>query len=279
MKKILLATTMLAASAGYAAADIAFSGSAEMGIANYGGTVSTYSAATLDIAFSGTTDGGLTFGATTSISSGWANDGLDDWFSLGDGMMGAPEVYISGSFGRLAIKDDGYGFFHNDDDAVDLADVDYSGTFGAVSVGLRLDAEDNSLNGAGNSASVKLGYSANNLTIGLNADVGGTTEWDASVSYAMGQVTVGLSADHDNVTTLNLDYDNGAGMTAGIEIDSNDDWTLSGGYAANGMAINGEINSDDEWEVTGSYDLGGGLSIEGGVDNDEDMFVGAAMTF
>lgn len=281
MKKILLATTMLVGTAGFAAAEVSFSGSAEMGVGNSvdaGADFVSYSGATLDVTFSGTSDNGLEFGATTSITAGTTHDGLDDGIAAGDGMMGAPEVYISGSFGRLAMNHDGYGFYHNDDSDLDMADVEYTGTFGAVSVGVRADVEDN-LNAAGNTASVNLGYSANNITVGLNADVGGTTEWDASVSYAMGQITVGVSTNHDEVHTLNVDYDNGAGITAGLEIDTDDAWTVTGGYSANGMSVNAEVASDDTWELTGSYDLGGGLSVEAGVDNDEDMFVGAAMTF
>lgn len=276
MKKLLLATTVLAASAGYASAEITWAGSAEMGISDNGtegigaGTGWTsYSGAALDITMSGSSDSGLTFGATFSLGAGTHFDGLDDGIGSDDGTLGAPEVYVSGSFGRIAMNKDGYNHYHNDDDDDD-ADVEYTGTFGALSVGVRADIEEGD-------TSANLGYTAGSLTLGANMD--DTGEWDASISYAMGQVTLGASVNDANETTVTVDYDNGAGMTAGIEIDSNDAWTLSGGYSANALSVNAEINSDDEWEVTGSYDLGGGLSIEGGVDNDNDMFVGAAMTF
>lgn len=270
MKKILLATTVLAASAGYAAAEVSFAGSGEMGIADFGGAGwASYSGATLDVTMSGTSDSGLTFGATASVSVGSSFDGLDDGIAAADGVASLGEVYVEGSFGRLSMDVDGYNHYHNDADADD-ADIQYTGTFGAMSVGLRADVEEGD-------TSVNLGYTAGSLTLGANMD--DTGEWDASASYAMGQITVGVTTDSASASSVSVDYDNGAGMTAGVEIDSDNAWTLSGGYSANGMSVNAEIASDDSWEVTGSYDLGGGLTIEGGADNDNDMFIGAAMTF
>lgn len=269
MKKILLATTVLAASAGYAAAEVSFAGSGEMGIADYAGAGwASYAGATLDVTMSGTSDSGLTFGATASVSVGHSFDGLDDGIVAAEGVASLGEVYVEGSFGRIAMARDGYTEFHADTNSI--FDIDYSGTFGAVSVGLRADVE-------GGATSAKVGYTAGSLTLGANMD--DTGDWDASASYAMGQITVGVTTDSASASSVSVDYDNGAGMTAGVEIDSDNAWTLSGGYSANGMSVNAEIASDNSWEVTGSYDLGGGLTIEGGADNDNDMFIGAAMTF
>ena len=76
MKKVLLATTALVATAGFAMADVSLSGSGEMGIAvgpdmsadddhgNNDGEMHVYSGVTLAVTFSGTTDNGLEFGAS-----------------------------------------------------------------------------------------------------------------------------------------------------------------------------------------------------------------------
>jgi outer membrane protein OmpU len=103
MKKILLATTMLAGTVGFAAAEVTLSGSAEMGIVggdNYG-TTQFWQDVGVTFSMSGETDGGLTFG--TSID-------LDE----GDGKFGADHsgtsVYISGAFGKLTLGDTDGGF-------------------------------------------------------------------------------------------------------------------------------------------------------------------------
>ena len=94
MKKILLATTLLAVSTGVAMADahIAWSGSAAAGIASSGpdgqaaadlnvrddDKFHVYANASVDLTLSGATDGGLTFGAgfgaTTGVTYALADD-------------------------------------------------------------------------------------------------------------------------------------------------------------------------------------------------------------
>ena len=65
MKKILLATTLLAASTGYAAAEVTLSGDARMGvISGFGEDVAFTSRARVKFTLSGETDGGLAFGAS-----------------------------------------------------------------------------------------------------------------------------------------------------------------------------------------------------------------------
>ena len=74
MKKILLATTVLAATTGFAAAEVTLSGDARMGIISNFGDATTFSLDESDLAFtsrarvkftlSGSTDGGLEFGAS-----------------------------------------------------------------------------------------------------------------------------------------------------------------------------------------------------------------------
>lgn len=68
MKKVLFATTALVASAGFAAAEVKLSGSAEMGIAG-GDGMETQFWSDIDVKFSltGETDNGLSFGATIDL--------------------------------------------------------------------------------------------------------------------------------------------------------------------------------------------------------------------
>ncbi|PTW50597.1 porin [Rhodovulum kholense] len=112
MKKVLFATTALVASAGFAAADITFSGSAEMGIVGGGKDapgVSTYVGNTRDssvefnndftltVVGSGQTDSGLSFGISVDFSTD-AEPNANGNVSLDN-----EAVFISGDFGTLTL--------------------------------------------------------------------------------------------------------------------------------------------------------------------------------
>ena len=117
MKKVLLASTALVATAGFAAAEVSLSARAEMGI--FGGSTDNTTGPTrggasidesqtrfftdIDVTFSlsGETDGGLSFGAAVDLDEGGAgaaavanND--DD---------GGIAIFLSGDFGTLTMGD------------------------------------------------------------------------------------------------------------------------------------------------------------------------------
>lgn len=285
MKKILLATTMLVGTASWAAADISFSGSAHAGVASdAGGDFDVYSSAGLDVTMSGASDNGLEFGATFGASVGHSYAFADDdGFADEDGTFGDPEVYISGSFGRVAFNHNGYGFFHNDDSDMDQADVDYSGTFGGFSVGLRADVQDVNdvvidVTENPNDLSATLGYTM--AGVGLTANVDGTDsmEWDVGATYTMGAFTGGVTYNHDSVAEITGTYE-ANGMMATASFDTDSAWSVGGSYTMNGMSLAASTDDASAWEVTAGYDLGGGLSLEAGYNYTNDAFVGAAMSF
>jgi outer membrane protein OmpU len=115
MKKILIATTALVATAGIASAEVAVSGAAKMGLQyNSEGATKTQvlSSATLVVDMSGETDGGLTFGANMNIiiadNGSVANDDTT--------------VYISGAFGKLSM-----GAVAEADEVAGLGDIGWDG--------------------------------------------------------------------------------------------------------------------------------------------------------
>lgn len=285
MKKILLATTMLVGTAGFAAAEVSFSGSAHAGIASdAGGDFDVYSSAGLDVTFSGASDNGLEFGATFGASVGHSYAFADDdGFGDEDGTLGSPEVFISGSFGRVAFNHNGYGFFHNDDSDADQADVDYSGTFGGLSVGLRADVQDVNDVVVGvtentNDLSATLGYTIAGIAVTANVDGTDDIAWDVGASYTMGAFTAGVTYNVDSVAELTGTYEaNGIMATASYNTDS--EWSVGGSYTMNGMSFAASTDDGSAWEVTAGYDLGGGLSLEAGYNYTNDAFIGAAMTF
>lgn len=106
MKNILLATTALVLSAGVAAAEVAVSGDARMGIksAYDAGTDSTEnnfsSRARVKFTLSGETDGGLGFGASFR-----ADQAGDSASSNGAAYGTEGSVYVSGAFGKVEMGD------------------------------------------------------------------------------------------------------------------------------------------------------------------------------
>lgn len=270
MKKILLATTVLAASAGAAAADITWGASGAGGIASQaGGDFETYSSVNLAVTASGTSDSGLTFGATFDMTAGRSYTlGDGDDFADEGGSFGMPTVFIEGSFGKLAISDDNYDFY---DDTNAGGDVEWTATFGAASVGVIADVDNNE-------ASAKVGYTAGNLALSANMDT--YDLWNVEATYTMGAIAVTAATDESENSSVKVAYTAGA-ISASAQYNTSDESVdVTAGYTANGLAVNAEFNTVSEnWTVTGSYDLGGGLVVEAGTNYTEDMMIGAKMSF
>jgi outer membrane protein OmpU len=275
MKKILLATTILGMTAGFAAAEVKFSGSASAGFAADGDVaddsvdtdIHAYSTAKLSVEFVGETDGGLTFGSTFNIEAGRSYDFDEgDGFTNESGKASTPEVYVSGAFGKIAFANNDYDFF---DDANGGGDVKYTGSFGGVSVGLVHDME-------AAESSIMMGYTAG--AIALAADVDTYDIWNVSAAYTMGAITATLSTNEASNAALKVAY-SADGMSAFVKADSEDYWELGAGYSANGVSVDVYTDVDDTWSVKGSYDLGNGLKAEGGLNAAEDLFAGVSMSF
>lgn len=285
MKKILLATTILAASAGAALADghITWGGSATTGIASSNadgqaaadlnardnGDFFAYSSANLAVTFAGQTDSGLTFGATFSATAGTSYTlADDDGFADESGAFGMPTVFVSGSFGKLEMAENEFDFF---DDTNGSGDAKYTGTFGAVSVGLIADVDSNN-------ASLSLGYTAGNLALSANVDTYDLS--NISATYTMGTIAITAATDESSNSSLKVAYANN-GISASAQYNTSDESVdLAAGYSANGLSVNADTNTvSNAWTVTGSYDLGGGLSVEAGTNYVEDIMIGAKMSF
>ncbi|MEX3017085.1 porin [Gymnodinialimonas hymeniacidonis] len=103
MKKVLFATTALVATAGYASADVALSGSAQMGVQGGSGTTITQFVQDIDVTFtmSGETDSGITFGAAIDLDESASGVGTDD---------AGVAIFVSGDFGTLTMGDTDGGF-------------------------------------------------------------------------------------------------------------------------------------------------------------------------
>ncbi|MBV0913663.1 porin [Anianabacter salinae] len=112
MKKVLFATTALVGSAGIAAADVAITGSAEMGVyggaGNFAGVNNPLQFFTdIDVTFtmSGTTDGGLTFGASIDLDESDGAGAVGASPAFAPATQGGETIFVSGSFGTLTMGD------------------------------------------------------------------------------------------------------------------------------------------------------------------------------
>ncbi len=283
MKKILLATTLLAASTSFAMADahLAWSGSAAAGIASSpadegvdsdardNDEFHVYANASIDLTLSGSTDGGLTFGAgfgaTTGETYGLADD---DGFGSEAGDFGGPTVFISGSFGKLEFADDNFDFA---DDST-TGDVKYSGKFGMFGVGVIADMESGEMG-------FNTDFAVGAVSVTASADT--VDHFNIGASFKVSDaITVSASTDENSDAVV------GAALTAGsisasADFNTSDESIdLSLGYAANGLSANLDTNTVSEsWTVTIGYDLGGGLALEAGTNYNGDMMVGATMAF
>lgn len=291
MKNLLIATTALVATAGFAAADVTLSGAANFGLLNNGTDDAVmYNNASITAAMSGETDGGLTFGASLTVRNG---DDVD--LDTGD-LQANPaayaalsatsfgNIYVSGGFGKLSFDENGVDNVHNDDFS---HDVQYDGTFGAIAVTVTADV-DGSGSADGESFAAKVAYSADALSVTFKTDDGG--ESDTTLAYAVNDmITASLNYDTNGQTTaetiVKFAYSN-AGVTAHLALadDDDDQWELGLGYAANGMSIAAVLAENDgagdmESDITASYGLGGGMTINAATNESGAFFIGSKMSF
>ena len=303
MKNLLIATTALVATAGFAAADVSLSGAANVGVLNNGDAgaeMFMYNNVSVTAAMSGETDGGLTFGASLTFRSGDdvdldvgdlatnpATSALQGADALGATNLG--NIYVSGDFGKLTFDQNGLDNLHNDAFA---HDVQYDGTFGALTVSVTANIEDG-VTTDGQDFSAKVGYAANGVSVSIATDDGG--ESDTTVAYAVNDMltaSVNFDTNGQTVATVaesemivKVAYSN-AGVTAHLAIadDDDDEWELGLGYAANGLSIAAVFAEDGEGtktesDVTVSYDLGGGMSINAATNESGAFFIGSKMSF
>jgi outer membrane protein OmpU len=276
MKNILLATTALVMSAGFASAEVTFSGVGEAGIANTATAASTvYSGMKVKFAAGTTTDNGLSMKLDGTIGAGNTLDLLDDFeLDTVGGTMGVPTLTISGGGVTVVMENGAIGNKYDGDG--DDGDIGVSGTFGDLTWGFT--AETNSDAGAV-SNSYGLGYTMGAIglaLVGTDAD-----QTKGTVTYTMGDTVFSAYSDKDGtVTTVGGGVDltlNGATISySGADDDS---WSLSVGYVMDAVSVLYSTDDTKDWTTTAVYDLGGSAHINLGTNNAETTFAGVSFAF
>lgn len=287
MKKVLLASTVLAMSASVAAAEVAVSGSARMGVAynseepNELGFTSRVRVA---FALSGESDSGLSFGASIRAdNSGNGNSGTSD--VNGAGSMTAGNVFVSGAFGKLTMGDV--------DGAAELVTGDLAGV-GLTGLG---DTNENTFlsnNGSfapsgGARSAARYEYSTGGLTFAVSANNPQfDNEFDGNVysigvKYAVDAYAFGLGYETAEIDGVTVDHIIGSaqGTFSGVTVKatygeaSDLDFTqygISATYKMDALGLTAfhrvaelGLAKSKFTGIGASYDLGGGASVVGGL--------------
>ncbi|MDA8585390.1 porin [Rhodobacteraceae bacterium] len=306
MKKVLLATTALTFSAGYALAQengITITGSAEMGIADDDSASSVQFVQDIDLTFSfiGTTDNGLSFGAAIDIDEVDNQGGSATQNDLDDGGVA---VFISGEFGTFTLGDT--------DGAFDFALAEVDGG-GALQDDHTIHEGFNGNGGLDGSSdgqilrwdrnfgdfAVAVSYEQDATTAGAETDspVGETI--GVGVRGSFGDFTVGVGYqdnDIDDIVGISVGYDFGDFNIVGNYADQD---TLGSRYAIGVTYASGPITlsanyGDQDNDVTGidvqgfglaaNYDLGGGAEVQFGYGSSDEADIdtyslGISMSF
>lgn len=259
MKKFLLATSILAASAGFAAAEVAVSGSARMGIIYDEVNEAQFSSRVrVSFGMSGTTDGGLEFGASVRA----------DQSGQGGTANGDSTVFIKGAFGKLTMGDTG--------NAPDSLVGQVSGVgYGA---GLLDGKADIGFLGGNAATGVQYEYSTGAITVALGMGQAGSANDYMSVAakYAADAYSVALGYEDStagDVLSLSGSATFGA---ATVKVKAADDsrkadvgYALSVDYTTGAATITAFYADDNAVDANiglgVSYDLGGGAAVKAGV--------------
>ena len=285
MKKLLIATTALVATAGMASAEITMSGSANAGYHTGLGDGSAtapakgiYSNAGVVLSASTTTDNGLTISTSIDAEAGTEIDQGDFEFDGGaSGAFGFGNVTIAGAFGTLVLDNAGIDNLYDDDNTA--ADISYSTSVGPISLALALDTGD-----AADGTSVSAGYSSGAMTFSAS---GSSTATDNSMALGVSYVlsdSMTLTADTDStagasaVNSIGVSTSlNGVSISASSDSDSN--WDVDLGYTVSGVALTYGVDEASAWDATVSYTLGGSASIKAGMNSDDAAYAGISFSF
>lgn len=270
MKKVLLATSALVASAGIASADITLTGTADFGIKD-SGVASTnayvHSEIDINVVASATTDNGYTIGASMDI---------DDSSDAAAGAVDDPEVYISGAFGTITtgdvahaadkhgVADVGYDSIGVDDDieALDFrgtADINYSTTVNGMSITLSYNmGQSATADGDEGDWGAFVSFDAGN---GFGVTASYTVD-DSAAASADAAYALGLSYDLEGIALNAYFADNetngGSAFSASYALDANT--TISAVYASTDVS-----GDESDFGIGFKTNLGGGVSLAGGI--------------
>ena len=312
MKNVLLATTAIALTAGYAAADVSYSASAKLSYGNFGeqntaGTTYGYSD-TFDFGVSGSGEaGGVAYSASMTIDEdagsnalgafSMSSNGLSYTYDANDigGLETANGNGLDEAAGdwKIAYAANGFSAGYEVDEDVEGRSLTTLG-YAANGLSIGLEVKDDDGNGATSETinTVAVGYTMGAMSVSYDADDQATQNYDAKVTYTMGGTV--LSAGTDEIESHYVGITTtvgGMALTARSETDGNTaadtaENELSISYTMGALTIAyakdtgdvGLFGDEAETLTTLTYDLGGVTLVAKGNDQEETE-VSAAFSF
>ena len=274
MKKVLLTTTALVMTAGVAAAEVSFGGTAGIAFIDDNGAsdatrdgmfVESYY--DFDVTLSAEASNGLTMSAGFDMGGGAKVDyDDDDKLEVQGKSIGDADVAVSYNGWTLTVDQEGISNLY-DDDPNEYEDLSIAGSIGGLSVAITTDLEDST-------NSYKLGYSLGDVALtltGTNDDDAGGDASGISVSYPMGALTLAASIsdesnDAEDDTEISVSYAMDAltvkytSITPGSDGSMGDEWDAKISYAAGAMSASINLDEADATTMIAEYDLGGGAT-------------------
>ena len=253
MKRILLTTTSLVLAAGFASADVSFSGTAGVALIDDNGAslagrddMFFESYYDLDITATAETDNGISVKVGFDMGAGNKIDyDDDDKLEAQGASVGHADVAVSYNGWTLAVDQDGIDNLF--DDTNGSQDMSLSGAVMGWTVALTSDQE-------GSTSSYKVAGTVGGVSVTLtgtdNDDNGGDAS-KVAVSYAAGALTLSASVEDESKADGSEDD-----STVGIKYAMNDALSLSYTSIKPGT-VAGSDSFGDEWDVKVSYSAGG----------------------
>lgn len=305
MKQLFLATSALAMSASFAAADLSYSGSASLTYGGYGTGTAPYAGASdaivaeTDFTVTMTGEaGGISYSAALELDESGNGQGA---VTMSSG--GLTLKVDANDIGGLAIagadgEDDNYG------------DVLLSYASGGVTVSYEMDTDsddyklsasyaagDLTLNvsdivetGGDDKTTAGLTYALGDITIAASAD--DQDDWDASVSYSAGDAKFTVATDETAMYSVGVSATLGnLSLTARQEFSNpegtEDETELSLGYSAGDLSVTfstdtgqtGKFGDEAESTVVIGYALADGIAFEAKANDQEEMEMSIGFTF
>ena len=294
MKKVLLTTTALVMTAGVAAAEVSFSGKAQVALSASGSDDNVLTThVDLNASISMAADNGLTMSTSVGYDAGQEADYNDDFTTdaaeTGWG-TGAPELTLGYNGYTISAQQNGVDNLYNGD--LPGADLGISGSMGGVSFAFTSDMEDNN-------TSYKVGYAMGDLTAtvtgtsdengvesttaGVTTGAGVDSAMKIALAYKMGDMTITASTDDegaaDSTNSVGISYKMDA-LTIGYTMagdqgaDFGEDYDFSVAYSAGALSASYATNENSRARMVVEYDLGGATAFfssqQGGAATDTD---------
>lgn len=275
MKKLLIATSALVATAGVAAAQVSVSGSARFGlqyVANVPAGTTSYIVSNrlrVNFAMSGTADNGVTFGAFTRLN---IQQGLNVGNNVSASRVSGGHVFLAANGFRITVGNMGGAVAHRV--ALYGGGLGYTGSFGvganfdggglvdntgvgAVMVPTTHTAYSEQSNGGGGFTGVRVdadfgdfGASIGFVSlIGGGANPAGNSTTEVALSYAAGGFSAAIGGRFGNAAPANTN-NNQTSVSLGYRMGD-----LAVGAVATQIA-NGALAGGTNWRLWGTYTTG-----------------------